>query len=285
MLLDAIVIFLIFIGLVINLFGKIMGSLGLDLSFIPFDVISYMFPIVAILLIRYRGFVSTYWKGLDFPTPGTYLGHMTAGSRLYLETLYPSIENYLKTKKDEYYKDIHDGTYNAGGHNARLIDVNTAHTGTPERAQLTSKAKKEGFSNYEEVVNFIKKEMMFLKDDQGHFLLTGSENMLPLSQIDIKKNLAHKKLFEDLSEGYYINNVRGESYSFKHYNQFQDKLATPTQIGSIIHYVKSSSALKAAKVRSKTPGGLWKIALVGAAILFIVFLVLMLTGGKIPGLI
>lgn len=278
-----IILLLIFVGVAVNVFGGFLKSFDIiNLSFIPFDWIAFLFPILALMVVRYRGHVSTYWKGLDFPTPGTKLGHMVAGTRLYLETLFPSIENYLKTKNDEYYKDIHDGSYNAGGHDARLIDVNVAHTGTPERAQLTAKAKEDGFSNYDEIVDFVKKEMMFLKHENGTYVLTGTTDIIPISQIDIKNNIAHKKLFEDLSQGYFIKNVRGEAFTFKHYNQFQDKLATPTQIGSIIHYIKASYALKAAKVRRKTPGGMWKIALIVVGILIVVFIILALTGGNLP---
>lgn len=256
MLLDIIMLVFIWVGVMLNLFGSIFKGTFLD--GLPWSWIAIFMIIMPIILIRYRGYASKWWCMLDFPNAREKRGIVADGNLLYPEPLYNSIESYLKTKDDKYYKDTGEG-YFSGGHDTRLIEKYTAHTATPERAIFTKKLGDEGFFNYDEVKDAVIKDMIFLKDGDK-YLLTGTDIPPNPMDIDIKNNMAHNQLFEELADKYYIKTA-GQTYSLKQYKQFQERKASPDQVGSIIHYVKAMAAMRAAKVK-KGMGGTWKIALI-----------------------
>lgn len=284
MLLDVIIIVFTWMGVVLNIFP--MFTKGTPFDFLPFNWLGVVFFVCALGLIRWRGQSTTAWKILDFPVQGQKLGVLTRGAAIRFITLYTSIAGFLKTKDDKYYKDDPDGAYGVGGHDARLIDSDVSHVANTTRARMVHGLSKK-YHDYEELKNDIRRKMIDLKTEDGKniYILTGTVKQLPLDQVDIESNKAHKELFEFIMETYFEMKVHGQVYTLKNYHRFQDKQAAPYQIGSVIHYIKAKTAMEAARVK-KSMGDTWKyIAILGLVIVAIIAIVLVLTGTiKIPGL-
>lgn len=286
MLLDVIMFGFIWAAVLMTLFFDFIKNTDLGskmFSVLPFNWLPIVFLIGALMIIRYRGHVTTWWNMIDFPNPKEKRGIVGEGSNIYSMKLYPSIEGYLKTKDDAYFKDTKDG-YFSGGHDTRLIDPMVAHTVNPERAIMSEALDKDGFVNYDEVKGRLIAQMCFLKEKNNgnNYLLTGSEKPESPANIDIVNNPGHKAVFEALANEHLIK-VNGRCYTLKQYHKFQEKTASPSQIGSIVHYIKAVTAMRAAKVR-KGMGLNFKV-------LFIIILIVMiglgvgaffLSGGSLP---
>lgn len=281
MILDAITIVCIWMAILFNILDYVLK--GTDFGFLPWGALGIIFLIVDVALIRWRGKTTTGWNLLEMPSLNQKLGIVTTGPSIRFIKLYPSIATYLKTKNDEYYRDIPDGAHSFGGHDARLIDSETAYCTNPMKARLVNELEQE-FYDYQEMKDGIRQYMANLKDKDGSYLLSGEAAPLSITDIDIENNKGHKELFEALADEFFIK-VHGRVYTLKNYARFQDKQAAPYQIGSIIHYVKALAAMRAAGVK-KGMGGMGKyILIIIAVIIIIAVLGLVLTGNlEIPEL-
>lgn len=277
MILAAISLMCLFCGILLTVLASVLNNIEL-LAAIPWEFAPIPLFVAPIIIIMYRGFTTSWWCMIDFPSANEKRGILQDGNNLRAVKLYRSIETYLKTKEDEYYKDTKDGAYTSGGHDTRLIVGEVAHTPNPEKALLCEKFERDGYYTYDEVKAAIIKQMAFLKDKDGTYYLTGSRNLPNPLEIDIVKNKAHKALFDALAEAYFIT-TSGRAYSLKSYHRFQEKTASPYQIGSIVHYVKSSAAIRAAKIRKKMPGALKYVVIIVIIIILILLGMMILLGG------
>ncbi len=282
MLLDVIILVFSWMGVMFSVAMPFITQ-GTDYDFLPWPIIGVIFFLCAIGIIRWRGSTTTGWLLLDFPSLTDKLGVTTAGPRIYLQKLFPSVAEYMKNKKDWYYKDNTEGAYTFGGHDSRLVDSEVGYCADIAKARFVNQMEQD-FYDYEQMIDIAKKEMAGMKNEQGIFLLTGTKNPIPLENIDIEKNRFHKEVFEMIVDEYFIK-VHGKTFTLKAFKRFQDKQAAPYQIGSIIHYIKALAAMRAANVK-KGMGhvGLY-IAVIVVIVVILAVLALVMTGTiKIPGL-
>lgn len=282
MLLDIVVFVFAWMGILFSVAMPFITT-GTDFDFLPWPILGVIFFMSAIGIIRWRGHSTTAWLALDFPSPNEKIGLTTEGPRIYLQKLFPSIAEFMKNKKDWYYKENTEGAYTFGGHDTRLIDGEVAYCVDTSKAHLVNKMEGD-FYDYEQMSDVIKKEMSLLKNDKGIFLLTGLDDPIDLTKVDIENNKFHKEVFELLCDKYFIQ-THGKTFSLKAFKRFQDKQAAPYQIGSIVHYVKALTAMRAAGVR-KGMGGMGKIILIVLVVVIILaLLALLLTGNlQLPGI-
>jgi len=280
MLLDIIVFTFLWIGILMNTFSLFLPK---ELNFLPWNWIGVIFFCCAIGIVRWRGASTTLWLAMDFPTTNSdeKLGVTFDGARVYLQKLQKSVANFLKNKKDWYYRDGANMSYTIGGHDARLLDSETAYCTNIDNAILVNKLEGD-FYDYAQMKDVIKQEMQGIKNKKGDYLLTGTSTPLQYEEIDIDNNKVHKELFEHMIDKYSVN-VHGRAFSLKNYHRFQEKQAAPYQIGAVIHYVKALTAMKAANVKKMGEGwGKWLIII--AIIVIIVLIVGLVATGtiKIP---
>jgi hypothetical protein len=282
MLLDMIVMVFSWMGIVFSVVMPIITK-GTQFDFLPWPILGVIFFMCGIGIVRWRGSTTTGWMLLDFPSLNEKLGITLEGPRIYLQKLFPSVAEYWKNKKDWYYKENTDGAYGFGGHDSRLIDSEVGYCVDATKARLANLMEQD-FYDYEQMIDVAKKEMASMKNEKGIYILTNSDKPLRIEDIDIDKNKFHKEVFEVLVDNYFIK-VRGKLFSLKAFKRFQDKQAAPYQIGSIIHYVKALTAMRAAGVK-KGMGHLGTyIAIIVVIIIVVVVLALVMTGTvKIPGL-
>lgn len=282
MLLDLIIAVFLWVGIMMNTFSLFLPK---EWNFLPWNWVGVVFFCCAIGLVRWRGATTTLWLGMDFPTANAddKIGVTFEGSRMYLQRVQKSVANFLKNKKDWYYRDGANMSYSVGGHDARLLDSETAYCTNIDNVVLVNKLEND-FYDYSQMKDVVKKEMQQLKNKQGNFLLTGTANPIPYEDIDVDSNKMHKELFEHLIDQYFVK-VHGRAFSLKNYHRFQEKQAAPYQIGAVIHYVKALTAMKAAGVK-KSMGGWGKWLIIIAVVIIIVLVMgLVMTGTiKIPGL-
>lgn len=281
MLLDLIIFVFTWMGIMMNVFPLFLPK---EFNFLPWGWIGIVFFVCAIGIVRWRGGTTTLWLAMDFPSANSdsKLGVTCEGQKIYLQKLNKSVANFLKNKKDWYYRDEENTSHSIGGHDARLIDSETAYCLTTDNALLVNKMAND-FYDYEDMRDTVKKEMQRLKNSAGKFLLSNADIPIPIEDIDVVDNKVHKELFEHLLEQYFIK-VHGRTFTLKNYHRFQDKQAAPYQIGSVIHYVKALSAMKAAGVKKAMGGwGKWLI-IIAVVVIIVLVLGLVATGTiKIPG--
>ena len=268
-------------GLGLILFGYMLRDTEGIFGDLPWGLIGGIFFICAIAVVRWRGHVSTGWKAIDFPTMGQKLGISLHGAGGMFETLFPSIAGFLKAgDTGRYYKDDPDGSYGGfAGHDLRLIDREVAYCTNPEKALLCGSLSKDGFYDWETVEDAVKKKMVTLKNNDGVYVLTGTQEPPNILDVDIHKNQAHKELFAYLCDDYFIK-VHGRVYSLKNYHRFQEKQAAPIQVGIIIYYAKALAAMRAARVKNGMgSGAIYKlIGIIAIIIMILVFVFLVATG-------
>jgi hypothetical protein len=282
MLLDMVVMVFSWMGIAFSVVMPYITK-GTQFDFLPWPILGVIFFMCAIGIIRWRGSTTTGWLLLDFPSLNEKLGITLEGPRIYLQKLFPSVAEYWKNRKDWYYKENTDGAYGFGGHDSRLIDSEVGYCVDATKARLTNLMEQD-FYDYEQMIDVAKKEMSGMKNKEGTYLLTNTDKPLRIEDIDIDKNKFHKEVFEVLVDNYFVK-VRGRLFSLKAFKRFQDKQAAPYQIGSIIHYVKALTAMRAAGVK-KGMGHLGTyIAIIVVVIIVLIVLALIMTGTvKIPGL-
>lgn len=278
MLLDLIILVFTWMGIMFNLIPMFIDDPIFKL--LPFNLIGIIFFVCAIGIVRWRGSNTTAWLLMDFPSTNSEekLAITCDGPKIYLQKLQKSIATFLKNKKDWYYRDGPDAPMTFGGHDTRLVDSETAYCINPEKALFVNKLEQD-FYDYGQVKDVVKKEMQSMKNKQGTFLLTGENSALDIDEIDIEENTAHKDLFEHILDHYFIN-VHGRTFTLKNYHRFQDKQAAPYQIGSVVHYIKALSAMRAAGVK-KAMGNWSKWIIIIAVIAIIVIVMMLLATGVI----
>jgi hypothetical protein len=285
MILDIVMFVMIWMGVMFNFLQYILSAYP-EWNFLPWNLVGMMFFVSGYILIRWRGATTTGWLLLDFPSPssGEKIGITCQGPSIRLQKIYRSVATYLKTRKDEYYRDLPEGAYGFGGHDARLLDSEVAYVANPTKVRFIN-AVEQDYYDYEQVKDVAKKEMVNLKyKNSDKYILTNKTSPLQTEQIDLEHNQRHKDLFE-MVLGEYFTKINGVAFSLKNYHRFQEKQAAPIQIGSVIHYVKALSAMRAAKVKSGM--GNWGKWIIIAAIIAIIGLTLYLIFSgtiKIPGL-
>jgi len=282
MLLDMIILVFYWMGIVFSVVMPYITK-GTMFDILPWPILGIVFFVCAIFIVRWRGSTTTGWYLLDFPSLNEKLGITLQGPRIFIQKLFPSVAEYYKNKDDWYYKENTEGAYSFGGHDSRLIDSETGYCVDATKARFVNQMEND-FYDYEQMIDVAKKEMAGMKNKEGTYLLTNTEKPLRIEDIDIDKNKFHKEVFEVLVDNYFVK-VRGKMFSLKAFKRFQDKQAAPYQIGSIIHYVKALTAMRAAGVK-KGMGHLGMyIAIIVVVIIVLVVLALVVTGTvKIPGL-
>jgi hypothetical protein len=282
MLLDMLLLVFSWMGIAFSVVMPFITK-GTDFDFLPWPIIGVIFFMCGIAIVRWRGSTTTGWILLDFPSLNEKVGVTLQGPRIYLQKLFPSVAEYYKNRQDWYYKENTEGAYSFGGHDSRLIDSETGYCVDATKARFVNQMEND-FYDYEQMIDVAKKEMASMKNKEGTYLLTSSDKPIRIEDIDIEKNKFHKEVFEVLVDNYFVK-VRGKMFSLKAFKRFQDKQAAPYQIGSIIHYVKALTAMRAAGVK-KSMGHLGTyIAIIVVVIIVLVVLALVMTGTiKIPGL-
>jgi len=275
MLLDVILFAFTWVGVLFTV-GMPYITKGTMFDFLPWPLLGLVFFLAAILIVRYRGHSTTGWLLLDFPSPNEKLGVTMNGPRIIIQKLFPSVAEYLKNKKDWYYRENSEGAYSFGGHDARLIDSEVGYCADTTKARMVNQMEQD-FYDYEQMVDVVKKEMMAIKNEKGIYLLTGKANAIQETDIDIEKNTFHKEVFETMVDNYFIK-VHGRMFTLKAFKRFQDKQAAPYQIGSIIHYVKALTAMRAAGVKKGMGNMKGLIIIIVIVVIILAFLALVMTG-------
>lgn len=249
MILGMLIVGLMFTGLIACLIPYLIPPLDIGL---PWGILGWMIACIPYAVVYYRGKMGgNIWEILDFPTPGQVKGLVDHGSSIYIMPIYSSIAGYFKNRFNRYYRDDPNGAANFGGHAIRHINDEVSAVYTPAQVVLSNKFERDGYYNWDEIVEGIKEHMQGLKNKSGNYVLTGkSDETLPIDSIDIFNNDNHKDLFEMLANKYFVK-VNGQVYSAKNYNRYQQTQATPTVIGTFINFIKADAAIDALKIKKQ----------------------------------
>ncbi|GAG90014.1 unnamed protein product, partial [marine sediment metagenome] len=152
---------------------------------------------------------------------------------------------------------------------------------------LTQELDEKGIHTAQQMKDEIKRQMIQLKqqdkdgEETDKYLLTGKTTPLPLADLDIESNTGHKQVFDEIAKQAKIV-VNGTTISFYHYNNFQKALGSSVDMASVIDYVRSDEAAKAAKIRKNISGGGLKLIVVLAVIVIIVIVLVVVFSGGLP---
>jgi len=245
----------------------------------PWGIIGVIFFVCEIGIIRWRGAVSTYWKVVDFPSPGVKIGLTNMAGRIIAEYILPSpIKTMIRTKDSRFYRDNPDGGVNIGGHDGRQIDYEVAYCIAQDQAHLVEDLDAKGFYTLEDVKEWIINKMCALKNKAGHFILAHQDDSALIPQeIDIQNNKIHRMIFDKIADKFFIK-AHGRVYTLKHYHRFQEKQAPPVVIGTIVHYIKALAYMRAVRIKKNVGGGGKALGWLILALIIIAVIVLFLFG-------
>lgn len=285
MILDIIIMLSIWMDILFMFVPLLLNSVGLnDYNFLPWSAIGSVWLIIAIIIIRYRGAASKYWKLIDMPISGQIIDFYINKINVTPDVLYVTpIENLLKRKNgSKYYRDRKNKTaYFSGGHQIRFTKDGINHTLDINDVIFTDVMGEKGFKNIEELQDSIIEKMMLLKDKDKKYVLTGTDK--PIDSVDIEKNTLHKALYNEYCKAYVLQLSDGETVSFYTYNEYQKALGTSTDMASTIDYISAREALRAAKIKKKAQGSwlMWVI-IFGAIVALVVIVIYLAQSGQLP---
>lgn len=295
MILDLIVMISIWFGFMFQIIPVLIprGNVIFDaLHILPWSFLGVIWLVVGLGIVVYRGKKTKYWMFLDFPTPGSVIDLHVDKIHVIPTRLFKSrIEGLLKTKGGtKYYRDHVKAPLFSAGHEVRVSKDGINHLLDVNDVILTQQLNDMGVTNMNEMDVMIRKQMIMMKEtdtkdkETNKYLLTGTEK--PVESLDVENNPFHRQVYDNLAKRYSIVLADGSTVSFYQYNNFQESLASSTDMASAIDFVRSDEAAKATKIKRGMGTGTWKIvAIVGVIILVVLVLAFLFTGGGPPGLI